>query len=185
MSALGPLANQLGVNERTLRRAVNDGTLRATRPSPRKLEISLAELRFARRSWPLISVMRETLRTEPNVRFALLFGSVARGTDTPASDVDVLASLEDASLDHTVDLERKLGNLTGRRVDLVRLEDAENHPAFLAGVLADGRVLVDRDGLGSALERRRARLTRSEKATRPAQIQAALSGLDQMLEPGS
>ncbi|HVA18785.1 MAG TPA: hypothetical protein VMU55_01255, partial [Solirubrobacteraceae bacterium] len=75
MSQLQMLARDVGVNERTLRRAVTQGTLRASRPSPRKIEIPLAESQYVRRSWPIIAGLRATLRTEPNVRFALLFGS--------------------------------------------------------------------------------------------------------------
>lgn len=38
-----------------------------------------------------VAVLQEALRElAPQIRFALLFGSLARGTETPASDVDVL-----------------------------------------------------------------------------------------------
>lgn len=38
-----------------------------------------------------VTVLQEALRElAPQIRFALLFGSLARGTETPASDVDVL-----------------------------------------------------------------------------------------------
>jgi predicted nucleotidyltransferase len=181
MSRLALLAEQLGVNERTLRRAVNEGTLRATWHGPRKLEFPVAELRYARRSWPLISTLREALRTEPNVRMALLVGSAARGTDTPASDVDLLVRLTDSSLDRTIDLETKLADMTGRRVDVVRLEDAEAEPAFLADVVEHGRVLVDRDGSGSRLRRRQASLIRRAGVERPGRLEAALSELDQLV----
>jgi predicted nucleotidyltransferase len=181
MSPLALLAEQLGVNERTLRRAVNEGTLRATRHGPRKLEVPVAELRYARRSWPLISTLREALRTEPNVRMALLFGSAARGTDTAASDVDLLVRLTDPGLDRTIDLETKLADMTGRRVDVVRLEDAESQPEFLAAVVEDGRVLVDRDGSGLRLRRRQASLKRRARAERPDRLETALSALDQLV----
>ncbi len=42
--------------------------------------MSLSEREYVRRSWRLLSTLRAALRTEQNVRFALLFGSVARGT---------------------------------------------------------------------------------------------------------
>ena len=175
MSPLALLAEQVGVNERTLRRAVNEGTLRATRPSPRKLEVPIAELRYVRRSWSLIATLREALRTEPNVRFALLFGSAARGTDTPTSDLDLLVRLRDSSLDRTIDLATKLADITGRRVDVVRLEDAEAQPAFLADVVGHGRVLIDRDGSGLRLRKRRVSLNRRARAQRPDQLQTALA----------
>jgi predicted nucleotidyltransferase len=185
MSSFALLAEELGVNERTLRRAVNEGTLHATWLSPRKLEVPMPELRYVRRSWPLISTLREALRTEPNVRFALLFGSAARGTGTPASDIDILVRLRDSSLDRTVDLGTKLTDITGRRVDVVRLEDAQAHPAFLADVVGHGRVLIDRDGSGTSLRRRHASLSRRARARRPAQLQAAFSELDRLLSADS
>ena len=91
--------------------------------------------------------------TEHNVRFALLFGSVARGTAAPGSDVDVLVALRDPDLERVVELSAKLTAATGRRVDVVRLEDAESEPSFLADVITDGRVLVDREGLVATTSR--------------------------------
>src|SRR5271165_1720836 len=99
MNGLVLLAEEVGVDERTLRRAVGLGTLRGNRSTPRKLELSLSEREYVRRSWGLISTLRAALRTEQNVRFALLFGSAAIGTDTSASDVDVLVDLGDASFE--------------------------------------------------------------------------------------
>lgn len=181
MNSLSMLAEQLGVNERTLRRAVNDGTLRAKRISPRKLVVPVGELAYARRSWPLISALRDALRTEPNVRMALLVGSTARGTDTPASDIDLVVRLADPSLDRTIDLETKLAGTTGRRVDVVRLEDAETNQAFLADVLGDGRMLVDRDGSGSRLRRRQASLERHARRQRTEQLKNLLQDSDRLV----
>jgi predicted nucleotidyltransferase len=98
--------------------------------------------------------LRTALRTEPNVRFALLFGSTATGTDTPESDVDVLVDLRNASFERVVDLTTKLTRLVGRLVDVVELKDAESEPSFLAQVVADGRVLVDRENLWPRLRGR-------------------------------
>lgn len=145
MVMLTSFAAELGVDERTLRRAVSQGTVRATRRSPRKLELPLAERRYLRRSWPLLSTLRTALRTERNVRLAILFGSAAAGTDTPSSDVDLVVDLRDSSLDRVVELSAKLTALLNRRVDVVRLQDAEAEPLFLADVLAGGRVVVDRE----------------------------------------
>jgi len=57
MSELGLLADELGVHERTLRRAAEQGTLRATRPGPRALNLPLGERRYARRAWPLLAAL--------------------------------------------------------------------------------------------------------------------------------
>ena len=142
--------------------------------------MTLSERQYARRSWPLLSALRTALRTEHNVHFALLFGSAARGTDTPASDVDVLVGLRDPSLDRVVELAAKLTAIAGRRVDVVRLEDARDEPSLLADVVADGRVLVDREGVWSGL-RREASLLREGRRTDARRTRAALAGLDRML----
>ena len=183
MTDLALLAREVGVHERTLRRAVAEGSLRAIRPSPRTLDISLSEREYVRRSWKLLSALRAALRTEHNVRFALLFGSVARGTAAPGSDVDVLVALRDPDLERVVELATKLTAATGRRVDVVRLEDAESEPSFLADVIADGRVLVDREGLWPRLRSREPSLRRTGRVRHAERTEAALAGLDRVLAP--
>lgn len=181
MTGLAQLAGQLNVNERTLRRAINEGSLRANRASPRTLQLSMAERRYIRHAWPLISALRRALRTEHNVRFALLFGSAARGSDTPESDVDVLVALRDASLDRVVDLEAKLTAAAGRRVEVVRLQDAERRPSFLAEITAVGRVLVDRDGVWTDRGAGGSRLGEQARSGGSQEAGAALAGIDAFL----
>jgi predicted nucleotidyltransferase len=181
MSPLELLAQDVGVNERTLRRAVTQGTLHGSRPSPRKLELPLAEHQYVRTSWPMISLLRSALRTEHNVRFALLFGSCAVGTDTPNSDVDVLVALRDTGLGRLVDLKTKLSDLLGRQVDLVVLDDAKHEPSFLAHALTEGRVLVDRDKRWHALRAHETRLRQRGKKLDAQRVRHALAGIDRML----
>ncbi len=181
MTELQLLAEAIGANERTLRRAYNDGTLRAVRESPRKLKIGAAEKQYLRRSWKLLAGLRAGLRTEQNVRFALLFGSAARGEDTASSDIDLLVEMRDPSLIRVSDLSAKLEALLGRRVDVLPLDNARANPQLLAQALSEGRVLVDREGRWSQLRdeagvlRRRAR--ESARRTR----RRALDGIDRML----
>lgn len=84
---------------------------------------------------------------EPSVYAAYLFGSVARGTDTTNSDVDV-AVLLDVGAPRTLAevptrLAEDLGALLGRRVDLITLDSAP--PDLIHRVLRDGRLLLDRN----------------------------------------
>ncbi len=181
MNGLALLAEDVGVNERTLRRAVNRGTLRGTRSTPRKLELPLREREYVRRSWGLLSTLRIALRTEPNVRFALLFGSTATGADTPDSDVDVLVELRDAGFERVVDLSTKLTRRVGRPVDVVELKDAEAEASFLAQIVGDGRVLVDRDELWPRLRRREAGLRRRGSRHDARRLERALTGIDRLL----
>lgn len=178
---LRTLADEVGVDERTLRRAVNEGTLRAKRPTPRRLRISPAERQYVRHSWPLLAGLRQALRTEHNVRLALLFGSTARGEDTPQSDVDVLVEMRDPSLARVADLSMKLEALLGRRVDVVTREEAEASPSLLAEAVADGRVLVDREGSWPALRGEADALARRARRQDRRRSREALAGIDRLL----
>lgn len=121
------------------------------------------------------------MRTEHNVRFALLFGSAARGTDTPTSDVDVLIDLRHSELERIVDLSATLTATVGRRVDLLRLDDAETDSSLLTTAVSDGRVLVDRDGLWPQLQQRAGHLRASAKTREASRLREALAGIDRVL----
>jgi predicted nucleotidyltransferase len=182
MSQLGDLAMDLGVDERTLRRAAGQGTLRAERLSPRKLVVAPGEDRYLRRRWPLLAALRGGLRTEPNVAFALLFGSAARGDDNGDSDVDVIVALREHSLDAMVQLQGRLERRLGRKVDVLSVEAASSNDLLFAMAVEDGRVLVDRIGLWPNLRsnleahrRRAARTSGRERRQALAAIDAFLS----------
>ncbi len=181
MTALALLAQEVGVHERTLRRALNEGALRARRPSLRTLDLPLSERDYVRRSWPLMSALRSALRTEHNVGFALLFGSTARGTDTSDSDVDVLVGLRDPGLERVVELGERLTTASGRPVQVVRLDDVKDEPSFLADVVTEGRVLVDRDNLWPGLVSRAAGLRKRASHEQARRAESALAGIDQLL----
>ena len=69
----------------------------------------------------IIKSLREFFATEP-VEKAWIFGSYARGEDTPESDVDILVRYtKDTCLGlfGIAELIEKLENLLGKRVDLV------------------------------------------------------------------
>ena len=71
----------------------------------------------------LLAVLRTALpnlRQRWPIRSLALFGSVARGEATPASDLDILVEFErPVGLSAFIALEASLAGLTGRRVDLV------------------------------------------------------------------
>lgn len=161
MTELHMLAEEVGVNERTLRRAIADGLIHAERPTPHRHRLSVSEQRYVRRYWSLLGRLRRALRTEPNVRLAVVFGSMARGEQAVRSDVDVLVALADGAPGKVADLSRRLGGVVDRNVQLVRLGDTQRHPRLLAEVLAEGRVLIDRDGGWERLQRRRRMILRA------------------------
>jgi predicted nucleotidyltransferase len=95
------------VPERTLRRAAAEGLIHGERTSPRRFRTSMREEAYLRAHWPLLRGLRDALRTEPNVRLAVLFGSRAVGTATARSDVNLLA-LADPSADRVAELGGRL-----------------------------------------------------------------------------
>jgi predicted nucleotidyltransferase len=134
------------------------GTVCAGPPGPRRIELREGELEYLRTHWKLIKRLTETLRTERNVRMAVLFGSVARGDETADSDLDVLVELRDSSLAATGRLRRRLRDAAGRDAQLVTVEAASSSPLLMADVVEDGRVLVDRMSAWPAWRERESRL---------------------------
>jgi predicted nucleotidyltransferase len=157
-SDLGRSARELGCSERTLRRYVNDGLLHGRRIANRQLELSHAEQGYLRSHWALLSKLRQALRTERDVRLAVLFGSTAVGDDHPLSDVDLLIVHRRAQIGAVGGLRLRLRRTLGKPVDLVTLEQVEAAPALLADVLREGRVLINRDGDWELLNERRAEI---------------------------
>lgn len=114
MLELAELADELGVDARTLRRAAADGTIRCERVGARRQRVSEDERRYAAGHWSLLSALRRALRTEPNVRLAVVYGSFARGDDTPDSDLDLLVSLREDHADAAVKLAAQLDRLSAK-----------------------------------------------------------------------
>jgi predicted nucleotidyltransferase len=150
------LACEVGVHERTLRRAVGSGLIHARRAGARRLSLPDSETAWVRSHWPLVGQLLAVLRTEPNLQLAVLFGSVARGDDVQGvSDVDLLVELRRPRAAALPALRRRLGERVGREVQLVPLGAARRDPRLLAEVLRDGRPLVDRGHIWPQLQARR------------------------------
>ena len=171
IAELDLLAAELGADGRTLRRAAARGSIRLRRISPYKVEISAQERRYIRRNWPLVRALTAALRTERNVRLAVLFGSAARGEDRPGSDIDLIVALGDAGRLAFARLALRLEALLERPVQLVSLGEAESSPALLAEAVRDGRPIVDRDGIWDRVRRHDKRLVRRARAA-DAEVQA-------------
>jgi predicted nucleotidyltransferase len=166
-ASLHTLARQLDVPERTLRRAAAQGLIHGQRLSERRYKTPLREEAYLRSHWGLLSGLRRALRTEPNVRLAVLFGSLAKGEGSQASDVDLLVSLREESAGALAGLSGRLSERLRRDVQLVRLQEAERSPTLMLDVLDEGRVLVDRDRQWPrmvAAERRFRRLAAGERS---------------------
>jgi predicted nucleotidyltransferase len=99
---------------------------------------------------PRLKAMSEVLATFPEVRLALLFGSEARGTARPDSDVDVAV---EAPVHLLGQLAAALSSRLGAEVDVVRLETASI--PLLEALIADGVVLHEGQRGAGALWRSR------------------------------
>lgn len=176
---LAQLADDVGVNERTLRRAAATGLIHAPRASPRRLSLSGMEADWIRSHWPLVARLRAALRTEPSVALAVLFGSVARGDEIRgASDVDLVADLRNPSGEALQALSARLTDRLRQEVQIVPLRRAEGNPLLMAEILRDGRPLVDRDEAWARLQASGARIEEQAAAARGALRTEARSALD-------
>jgi predicted nucleotidyltransferase len=179
---LANLASELDADERTLRRAVADGTIRCERLSPRRRRVSEDERRYAVGHWPLLAKLRQALRTERNVRLAVVYGSVARGEDTPQSDLDVLVSFAEDRPDAAVKLAVRLEGALGRRVDVARLDRVQGTaPLLLLRAVDDGRVILDRDGQWVQLRERRGEIARCARRAHAARRRRARASVRELL----
>jgi predicted nucleotidyltransferase len=165
-----------------MRRAAADGTIRCERLSPRRQSVDDREHAYAVTHWPMLAKLRKLLRTEPNVRLAVLYGSTARGEDTPTSDIDLLVSFAedrpDAAIALTVRLERGLG----LKVDVARLNRIRGDaPLLLLQVIEDGRVVLDRDDLWPVLLTHRGEIEQWAYREHEAQRQRARVAIDELL----
>jgi predicted nucleotidyltransferase len=143
--------------------------VRCHRPGLRQVELGMRERMYLRQNWEVISAVTEALRTERNVRLAVLFGSIARGQAGEDSDVDVLVSLAEERPMYLSGLAARLTRALGRDVDVLSLKHVRMHdPALLATVLRDGRPVVDRDGSWAALVAKRQVVERAAAKARGA-----------------
>lgn len=168
MGPIQELANDLGVEERTLRRASAQGTLHARRTRPRRLLLAPGEHEYLRTHWHLLAELRKGLRTQREVRLAVIYGSVARGDEDDDSDLDLLISFSAGRFLANSDVAVRVADIVDRRIDLADLERVEaGAPLLLDRVLDEGRVLVDRDGQwGELRQRRQAIRARAKRAYR-------------------
>jgi predicted nucleotidyltransferase len=74
----------------------------------------------------LVQALQRVLAKGPSLHFAAVFGSRARGTHRPDSDIDLAWLPRDRSLllTHELQLQGDLAMATGMDIDLVRVDEA-------------------------------------------------------------
>ena len=94
---------------------------------------------------PAVQVLRELLQGRTDVRLAIVFGSRARGTATPTSDIDVAVRAPGADL---LGLAAGLSRATGLEADVLEVEDAG--VPLLARIVREGVLVHEaRPGAGA------------------------------------
>jgi uncharacterized protein len=94
-------------------------------------------------SMSVLDRITRLLDETPVVRLAVVFGSAARGTENPGSDIDLGVSWVNSSGGSASDLAVALERAAGRRVDLVTLDASP--PLLRFEIARDGIVLVERE----------------------------------------
>lgn len=182
MGVIQQLSEEVGAEERTLRRAVAEGTVRCRRPGPRRLYLEPGERDYLRRHWAMLSELRSALRTKPKARLVVLYGSLARGDADEGSDLDLAVMLADDSPAARRELRDYLEQVAGREVDVVTFDRAEADPLFLERIIEDGRVIVDRDGVWPRLRERRRSIKARARRVYERQMKEAARALEELTQ---
>src|ERR1700691_1456347 len=130
----------------------------------------------------LVADLRRALRTEPNVRLAVVYGSFARGRETPESDLDLLVSLAEDRPDAAVKLAVRLERGLGCEVDVARLNRVEeNAPLLLLQAIDEGRVVLDRERQWTRLRERREDIAHRARRAHEARRRRARASVRELL----
>ncbi|MGO9760770.1 MAG: nucleotidyltransferase family protein [Solirubrobacteraceae bacterium] len=114
----------------------------------------------------------------------VLYGSVARGDDTPDSDLDLLVSLGEDRADAAVKLAVRLERATGRDVDVARMNRIKDAaPLLLLRAIDEGRVVLDRDGEWASLKTRQSETARRARDAHEARRRRARASISELLAP--
>ena len=91
---------------------------------------------------PFLKQLQAVCR-DNNVSMLGVFGSVARGDDTPESDIDLLVKLsKPVGFIELIQLEDKFKDIFGRKVDLAT--EGALHPLIRQGVFGDLKVIYEK-----------------------------------------
>ncbi|TVQ32004.1 MAG: nucleotidyltransferase domain-containing protein [Wenzhouxiangella sp.] len=100
-----------------------------------------------------LSKVEEYLREQPDLRLAIIYGSMAAGRARPDSDLDVaVAGREPLLVERKMALISGLAELTGRTIDLVDLSTVGE--PLLGQIIAGGRRVLGADRDHAELLRR-------------------------------
>ncbi|WP_242863272.1 type VII toxin-antitoxin system MntA family adenylyltransferase antitoxin [Caloranaerobacter ferrireducens] len=98
----------------------------------------------------ILEKCKEVLLNNPQIIFAYVFGSYARGTSDENSDIDIAIYLNDKEMSAKdyLDLKIRLESICKRKVDLIILN--ESPPLLKYEVYLDGILLFTRDEIAES-----------------------------------
>jgi predicted nucleotidyltransferase len=165
---------------------VQRGTVRCRRVGPRRVELDQNERAYLRDNWDTFTTVAEVLRTERNVRLAVIFGSIARGEADQHSDVDLLVSLVEERPMYTQQIAAGLEAALEREVDVASLRQLrKREPSLLNSIVTEGRVVIDRDGVWSQLVSESGAIERAASRARAARHRQAAAAVANLIEDGA
>ncbi|MHB8394326.1 MAG: nucleotidyltransferase domain-containing protein [Candidatus Dormibacteria bacterium] len=141
--ALGRLV-LLGLVTRTKERASVRYEIQVRHPVYREMKSICAKL------FGIGDLLRTHAQFGTEVAFALVFGSVAAGTDDPASDIDILVIGTPDRLELSA-WTRTVSNKLGREVNAIVISDSElghqlkQHNSFYEGILSGPKIMLRGD----------------------------------------
>ena len=94
----------------------------------------------------VIDAIRSVARLFPAIEKAYLFGSFARNMQTPDSDIDIRIVLDKGysfSLRDLAHFSKRLGQMTGREIDVVSAKEIKN-PNLAAAIEKDKELVYER-----------------------------------------
>lgn len=94
----------------------------------------------------MTKIIADYFKTQPVLK-AWIFGSFARGEETPESDIDILVQYDENARISLLTISHMMGELersTGRRIDLI--EDGCLMPFAVESVNRDKRLIYERRG---------------------------------------
>jgi predicted nucleotidyltransferase len=104
-----------------------------------------------------MEALKRALTDDPDIGYAIVFGSAARGTAHAHSDLDVAIGLPEGRRLNALelgDLISRLEKAVGHSVDVVDLEEAP--PGLAYRIFRDGQTLVEKDRTRLVARRARA-----------------------------
>jgi len=134
------LADELGISDRTARRAAALGLIRGARSTPRDFLVFRGEAEYLRENWAWLEPARRAVRRLPGVSFAAVWRAAAASQTRDPDRIDLVVA---SAVPQLGPLQIRLSRALGRPVTMTPLPWVLDQPAAIVELVDHGRVLVD------------------------------------------